>query len=121
LHSLAVDVRLVEVALAGMRCKQIGGDLLGGIERRFERLACMGRIARSLRQRFDLEPFIQQERQVAAVDRRTLRELRVRFGRGFASLAPHTMAVRPNSVVWKLDAKLAEYCVLGEAFRERLL
>ena len=59
--------------------------------------------------------------EIALADRRTLTALRERFGQGFAALAPHTLWKRSDSLLWKLDAKLAEYCALGEAAREGLL
>ena len=59
--------------------------------------------------------------EVASVDRRTLTKLRNRFGQGFAALAPHALWQRSDSFFWKLDAKRAEYCALGDAAREGLL
>lgn len=59
--------------------------------------------------------------EMATIDRRALTTLRHRFGRGFAALAPHALWERSDSLLWKLDAKIAEYCALGEAAREGLL
>jgi hypothetical protein len=50
-----------------------------------------------------------------------LRRLRARFGRAFRRLAPTAAVDDVRGVLWHLDAKLAEYCLLGEAVKERLL
>ncbi len=63
---LAVEMRLVLVALLVVRREQVGGDLLAGIERGVEGLAGMVGVARNTGQPFDLEPFVQHEVQVTA-------------------------------------------------------
>ncbi len=68
--ALAVELRLVEVTLACVRREQIGGDPLGGVERRIEGLARVLGIPRPLRQRLDVEPLVEQERQVAPAEDR---------------------------------------------------
>jgi hypothetical protein len=55
--------------------------------------------------------------QVHATAPSTLAAVRRQLGEGFAVLAP-TMFVRDRkSLLWRLDAKVAEYCLLGEAER----
>lgn len=50
-----------------------------------------------------------------------LRLVRRQFGDGFADLAPRRMAEDSGGLVWRLDAKLAEYCLVGRAAREGLI
>lgn len=50
-----------------------------------------------------------------------LRSVRRMFGRAFADLAPGAMGRDPDGLLWMLDAKIAEYCLLGTAHHEGLL
>lgn len=44
---------------------------------------------------------------------------RVRFGRAFRQSAPVSMAANPSSILWRMDAKIAEYCAVNHAFAEQ--
>ena len=68
MHALAVELRFVEVALARMRRKEIGGDVLGCVERGIERLARMLGIAGAACQGLDVQPLVKQEREVASTE-----------------------------------------------------
>jgi hypothetical protein len=59
--------------------------------------------------------------QVAAAPRAVLARVRKRFGEDFSRLAPTIDVARRDGLVWRLDAKLAEYCLIGQAEREGLL
>jgi hypothetical protein len=50
-----------------------------------------------------------------------LHNVRQQFGEGFADLAPRRMAEDKHGLVWRLDAKLAEHCLVGRAAQEGLL
>ena len=48
-----------------------------------------------------------------------LNRVRYRFGMGLRKVAPVGMDENPQSLLWFLDAKIAEYCLLGQAAKER--
>lgn len=47
--------------------------------------------------------------------------LRTRMGKGFAHVAPQRMVQDQRTALWRLDAKIAEYCLTGQARKEGLL
>lgn len=47
--------------------------------------------------------------------------LRRRMGNGFRSVAPARMVVDQDSILWRLDAKVTEYCLIGQAYKEGYL
>jgi hypothetical protein len=49
---------------------------------------------------------------------RVLEQVRMRFARGFHRLAPAADLESRRSLLWRLDAKIAEYCLLGQAAHE---
>jgi hypothetical protein len=51
----------------------------------------------------------------------TLAVVRQQFGEGFADLAPKRMVDDKTALIWRLDAKLAEYCLVGHARARGLL
>lgn len=51
----------------------------------------------------------------------SLREVRRRFGTAFLPYAPGAFAEDPASLLWRLDAKIAEYCFLGRAAQQGCL
>lgn len=59
--------------------------------------------------------------QVHATTSTRLRHVRRQFGDGFADLAPRRMVEDKDGLVWRLDAKLTEYCLVGRAAQEGLL
>jgi hypothetical protein len=59
--------------------------------------------------------------QVAMTPKAILALVRRRFGRDFSRLAPSQDVARRDGLVWRLDAKLAEYCLIGQAEREGLI
>jgi len=50
-----------------------------------------------------------------------LSRLRSRMGGGFAHVAPQRMVHDKATALWRLDAKIAEYCLTGQACKEGLL
>jgi hypothetical protein len=50
-----------------------------------------------------------------------VKNLRKRLGNGFRSIAPVRMVDDKKSLLWRLDAKVAEYCLTGQAHKEGLL
>lgn len=52
---------------------------------------------------------------------RNLSELRRKFASGFIGYMPHVLATNSRSMVYKMDAKIAEYCLLGLASKEELI
>lgn len=56
--------------------------------------------------------------QVSEAQVSDLSAARQAFGNAIANNAPSAMAKDPRSLVWRLDAKVAEACALGEARRE---
>jgi len=54
--------------------------------------------------------------QIGEVRASRLRAVRQRFAVGFRDLAPLTMLRDRRSLLWTMDAKIAEYCFVGEAF-----
>lgn len=59
--------------------------------------------------------------QIGSASKEHLLKLRNRFGNGFVPLAPNRMVHDRKSLLWRLDAKIAEYCLAGQAFKEGLL
>jgi hypothetical protein len=59
--------------------------------------------------------------EVDAVTPEVLAAVREQFGESFADLAPRRMATDDAGLVWRLDAKLAEYCLVGLAGAKGLL
>ncbi|MGH7437283.1 MAG: hypothetical protein ACRENE_16525 [Polyangiaceae bacterium] len=59
--------------------------------------------------------------QLASASRTVLARVRKRFGEAFTRLAPTADVARRDGLVWRLDAKLVEYCLIGHAAREGLL
>jgi hypothetical protein len=55
--------------------------------------------------------------QIQATSLTTLAAVRKQFGNGFSGLAPMAFVDDCKSLLWMLDAKIAEYCLLGEAER----
>lgn len=47
-----------------------------------------------------------------------VQKLRSQLGKGFAHIAPQRMVYDDQSLLWRLDAKIAEYCLTGQAFKE---
>ena len=58
--------------------------------------------------------------QIAATPARVLASVRLGFGRAFSRLAPAIDLERKDAPLWRMDAKLAEYCLVGQAKREGL-
>jgi hypothetical protein len=58
--------------------------------------------------------------QVAATPPSVLASVRRQFGRAFSRLAPTLDVGRDDAIVWRMDAKLAEYCFVGQAEHEGL-
>lgn len=56
--------------------------------------------------------------QVAEADKNDLAKVREAFGDAISHCAPMAMVASRRSVIWRLDAKLAEACACGEAQRE---
>lgn len=56
--------------------------------------------------------------QVSEAQASDLSAVRQAFGNAVVRCAPNAMAGDPRSLVWRLDAKVAEACALGEAHRE---
>lgn len=55
------------------------------------------------------------------IDRRSVDSVRKRLGNGFRDVSPARMAEDRRTLLWRLDAKAAEYCLLGQARREDVL
>ena len=64
--ALAVELGLLDVALAAMRQEDLGRDALRRIERRVEGLTRVIGKSRPVAQRGNVEPFVQQELEIAA-------------------------------------------------------
>lgn len=60
-------------------------------------------------------------REIGNTEAQTLRRVREVFGRSFAPGAPNSCVRDRTSTLWQMDAKLGEYCLLGEAVREGLV
>jgi hypothetical protein len=58
--------------------------------------------------------------QIGCTPPRVLAAVRRRFGRAFSRLAPAVDLEREDAPLWRMDAKLAEYCLVGQAKREGL-
>lgn len=58
---------------------------------------------------------------VGTTKKARLNVLRRHFGHAFSEVAPGRMVNDRGSLLWRLDAKIAEYCLVGQAFREGIL
>ncbi len=56
--------------------------------------------------------------QIASAPASALSKVRQTFGKAFSRLAPTVDVLRRDGLVWRMDAKIAEYCLLGQAQRE---
>ncbi len=66
LYAFAVEMRFLLVVFLVVRREQVGGDLLAGIHRRVEGFAAVVGEARPAGQALDIQPFVEQEFEIAA-------------------------------------------------------
>jgi hypothetical protein len=59
--------------------------------------------------------------QVAQAEDRALGQVRKELAQALSSGAPSSMVKSQGSLLWKLDAKLAEFCACGKAREENLI
>ncbi len=53
--------------------------------------------------------------QVRTADRDSLQQVRSRCARDCRGFFPHSLSLNRNSILWRLDAKIAENCLIGAA------
>lgn len=58
--------------------------------------------------------------QIGTTPKSVLATTRARFGRAFRQSAPVSMAANRSSFLWRMDAKIAEYCAVNHANTEQM-